>query len=526
MRTKLFLRLVLVLVVVGLAGIAPLAEGPGPTAPPAPAWVSASDGTFADYVYVSWPASAGATWYKVGRSYQPTETPVDIAIVTSGTSYSDVWDRCTILYYWVKACEGATCSAWSAYDTGWRAVRPPTGVSATDNLTDKVRVTWNASSAATYYEVYRGTPAWHAWWSSLTIRTYDDFAASPGVEYLYGVKACCGLGCSSVGYTDTGVRAMTPPTVSASDGTYTDKVRVTWTASTNATRYIVHRGTTTTPSTSWEVSGATTYDDTSAETGLAYFYWVQACRYSICSEMSNFNNGYRPIAAPTNVQASDGTIWDRVRITWTASPNAYAYRVYRNTTNNSASAAFLGTAYTTTYDDGTAVPDTRYYYWVMAYNGLGDSPFSDPNQGYRPVPAPTGVQASDGTFTDKVRVSWNAASGALLYKVYRNTVNNASTAVHLGSTGITSFDDATAAPGTVYYYWVRGYGTTGDGVLSSADTGYRQAASTSTPTATRTATRTNTPTATLTPRPTNTPGATPTRVPGVQRRVFLPFVMK
>jgi len=39
-------------------------------------------------------------------------------------------------------------------------------------------------------------------------------------------------------------------------------------------------------------------------------------------------------------------------------------------------------------------------------------------------PVPTNVQASDGTYVDKVRVSWAASPGATLYKVYRAKSSN------------------------------------------------------------------------------------------------------
>ncbi len=64
---------------------------------------------------------------------------------------------------------------------------------------------------------------------------------------------------------------------------------------------------------------------------------------------------------------------------------------------------------------------------------MGASNPSAGDAGYRAVAvtaptAPTGVAATDGTYTDHVHVGWTAVSGATSYDVLRNTTNNASTA--------------------------------------------------------------------------------------------------
>ncbi len=81
--------------------------------------------------------------------------------------------------------------------------------------------------------------------------------------------------------------------------------------------------------------------------------------------------------------------------------------------------------------------------------------------------------ASDGTFTDKVRITWpgviNDATG---YQVARGTIDNpqfATTIATLGA-GVLSFDDTTATPGVPYYYWTRAQqpGATGYRLMQAA----------------------------------------------------------
>ena len=92
-----------------------------------------------------------------------------------------------------------------------------------------------------------------------------------------------------------------------------------------------------------------------------------------------------------------------------------------------------------------------------------------------PPPAPTGISASDGTFTDKVQVSWSASTGATYYQVFRNTSNDSSSAILLSSSFPSSpYNDTSAVAGTIYYYWIKSCNSVGCSSYSASDSGYRQ----------------------------------------------------
>lgn len=92
-----------------------------------------------------------------------------------------------------------------------------------------------------------------------------------------------------------------------------------------------------------------------------------------------------------------------------------------------------------------------------------------------PPPAPTGISASDGTFTDKVQVSWSASTGATYYQVFRHTNNNSSSAILLSSSFPSSpYNDTSAVAGTTYYYWIKACNSSGCSSFSASDSGYRQ----------------------------------------------------
>ncbi len=125
---------------------------------------------------------------------------------------------------------------------------------------------------------------------------------------------------------------------------------------------------------------------------------------------------------------------------------------------------------------------TSTYFWqVRAWNGTGGPTaanggayWSFTTQVQVTIPsAPGGVSASDGTYTDKVRISWNAATGATSYKVYRNTSNRSSSATQIGTAAASPYDDLTATVGTTYYYFVKACNSAGCSGFSASNSGYR-----------------------------------------------------
>jgi len=264
-----------------------------------------------------------------------------------------------------------------------------------------------------------------------------------------------------------------PTDVQASDGTYTNKVLVSWNTSSGATSYKVYRAARATGTKSLLGSSTgTSFNDTTATPGFTYYYWVKACNGANCSSYSTRNTGWRKLSPPTGVTASDGTYTDKVGVTWDASSGATSYEVYR-ASSATGTKSLLGSPTGTSFNDTTAKPGVTNYYWVKACKGTRCSSYSTRNTGWRKLSAPTNVQASDGTYTNKVQVSWNASSGATSYKVYR-AASAAGRKSLVGSPTGTSFNDTTATPGVTYYYWVKACRSSRCSSYSSSNTGWRK----------------------------------------------------
>jgi len=85
--------------------------------------------------------------------------------------------------------------------------------------------------------------------------------------------------------------------------------------------------------------------------------------------------------------------------------------------------------------------------------------------------APTRVAASDGTYSDKIRVTWRASAGATSYEVYRHTSDSSGSATKIGDATTVGYEDTTAEASVYYYYWVKAVNAVGSSDYSASDTG-------------------------------------------------------
>ncbi len=193
-----------------------------------------------------------------------------------------------------------------------------------------------------------------------------------------------------------------------------------------------------------------------------------------------------PPAAPAGVSASDGTLSDRVRVTWNAAPGARLYRIER--TGAQGNPIEIGTTQQTSFDDlpvratidvtGNAIeprPVASFSYRVRACNAAGCGVGSTADTGSAgsavAVPAaPLGVSASDGTFSDRVRVTWSAVADAVFYEVHR-AESASGPRTNLGDAARALFDDGDAIAGVGFFYFVRACNSAGCGQFSAFDIG-------------------------------------------------------
>ena len=99
--------------------------------------------------------------------------------------------------------------------------------------------------------------------------------------------------------------------------------------------------------------------------------------------------------------------------------------------------------------------------------------FSPVVSGQGSLAAPTGVTATDGTYSTKVGLLWDTMRGAASYRIFRNTVNDPLTATDVGTTQANYFFDASAVQNQIYFYWVRSENGGNQSGFSEAEQGRR-----------------------------------------------------
>lgn len=86
---------------------------------------------------------------------------------------------------------------------------------------------------------------------------------------------------------------------------------------------------------------------------------------------------------------------------------------------------------------------------------------------------PTGLTASDSDYAGKVGLHWQPIRGATLYRIFRNAVDNSSTATDVGTTQANYFFDTSAVAGATSFYWVRAENSQTTSGFSNSDQGRR-----------------------------------------------------
>ncbi len=94
-------------------------------------------------------------------------------------------------------------------------------------------------------------------------------------------------------------------------------------------------------------------------------------------------NAQTSLSAPTGFSATTNQYNNKVGLHWDTMRGATTYRIFRNTTNNSATATDVGTTAANFFFDTTAAAGQTFFYWVRAENGTAQSSFSVSAQGAR-----------------------------------------------------------------------------------------------------------------------------------------------
>lgn len=268
----------------------------------------------------------------------------------------------------------------------------------------------------------------------------------------------------------------TPSNLLATDGSFTDKIRITWDGGASVEYYNVYRADSETGDYVFLAqSSVDSYDDETLTDTAVYWYKVTAHNTFGDSEYSNADSGYMadvpvPPAPPTNLAATDGLFTDNILVSWTNS-GADSYEVYRSD-NETGTYSYIGETSASPYNDNSIVGTDTYWYMAKACNDDGgESEFSNADSGYKLLPPPTNLKASDGLFADRIQIGWIESPGASGYKIYKAETESGDYQF-IGESLSPLFNDY-INDSAVCWYRARAYDENGTSDFSNADSGYK-----------------------------------------------------
>lgn len=164
----------------------------------------------------------------------------------------------------------------------------------------------------------------------------------------------------------------------------------------------------------------------------------------------NFSGSARTLAnAPASPSATAAST-TQINISWASGGVQDHYHV-KSSSNNYVTNIYNSTA--ASASQSGLVAGTQYTYRIYGVNTDDDESASFASVSrYTLSDPPTLPVATDGTYVNKINVSWTASLTASSYKVYKDGVSGVGTLVY-NSTG-TSFDDTTTGSHTYYIYSV------------------------------------------------------------------------
>ncbi|MFH1969399.1 MAG: M4 family metallopeptidase [Verrucomicrobiota bacterium] len=232
----------------------------------------------------------------------------------------------------------------------------------------------------------------------------------------------------------------TVPAISSTKGDYADRIRITWSAISGASDYLLYRHTINNSAQAQLIAMVTSpiYDDYGVVPGTTYYYWMKARNCATVTSFSGVDSGYRNLLAPTALVASKGDYTGSVRLTWVAATGATSYRIMRSTSADPNTAAPIIETGATSYLDTTALPAVTYYYWLTSRKwspeGMFTTPFSVGDSGWRRSMAATDNALCDFDGDGKADPAvYQCATGRWMVMMSANRYRTAT--FQLGGTG-------------------------------------------------------------------------------------------
>lgn len=446
-----------------------------------------------DVVNLAWvDVAVNETGYKIERKTGSAGTYSEIAVVTAGTTtYQNTGLTPNTQYYFrVRAYNTAGNSGFSNESnavTSDVAPTAPSGLTLSVASATQINLSWADNSGnETGFKIERKTGSAGAYSEIATVSanvvTYQNTGLTSNTEYYYRVRAYNTIGNSSYSneaHTTTTMTVPTAPTSLAASPISSSQINLSWNDnSNNEDGFKIERktGLVGIYSEIAAVGGnTTTYQNTGLSANTTYYYRVRAYNLAGNSSYSNESNATTNQAspsAPTGLTASTASS-SQINLSWTDNANNEdGFRIERRT-GLVGTYSEVGTvsANVTSYQSTGLTAGTQYYYRVRAYNGIGNSLYSNEanattNQAAPTAPANLQTTSVSGT---QINLSWNDnSSNEDGFKIERKTGSSGTYAeIATVNSNVSTYQSVGLEPLTIYYFRVRAYNSGGNSSYSN-----------------------------------------------------------
>lgn len=417
-------------------------------------------------VGLAWNAVAGASGYVMSRTGGSSGTAT---FKSAGTTYTDTTAGAGVEYtYTVSAENAAGAGPASVAVSALIPLAEPTGVTATTQRTDGVRVAWVGASGASHYHVGRATSQGGSKTELGTwtiARTFDDATAADNVEYWYFVKAATGADGSHASGWSVGAKGMKKPARVLTGLNISGPDKVT------AEESIV-MVCTATWSDGQKESVMPQWSATMGSIGADGKFTAFAVKEDATAEIRAAYGGMIAnrtvlVVAPVPASASITSVtaaqrWPfagLVDIDYTLETAPGGTKALVTVSAWDADHEWALAASSLEGEGAGRRPQVAGHH-RMTWNLAADHPGFhaaelrvDVSAVVLTMDIPENVSAT-GT-TAGIMLSWRPVDDAISYEVWRNVANDSGGAELLAGTTDTSFTDTTTEPGSPYHYWVR-----------------------------------------------------------------------
>jgi YD repeat-containing protein len=316
------------------SAIGTIAVAPAPTAPVAPASVSASVAGNLSSISVTWASSPTATSYNLQQQFN-SGAFADVAPPPGASTTVTIANPADGAYvYQARACNAVGCSLWVASAAVHIAHIPPApaSISVPGTSTGVLGISWPAVAYATSYSLEQSTDNVNYG------AVYNGAATSASIGvgatgvYYYRVRGCnangCGpyspVGASSVTIPPSQVPAISGPG-SSNNGCYT----INWGGVPGATSYVMQENTN---GAGWVTIG----NNGSGALGICgkgngtYYYQVQGCNAGGCGPFSGVVAvvvALVPAAPSLSASTTGAPSHMKAVASWSASAGATSYQL-------------------------------------------------------------------------------------------------------------------------------------------------------------------------------------------------------